>query len=67
MARKETYTVNLAHSGCAQSGDATIEEDENPVYAKTLHREIRSVPKGFSNRDSEIFCDACGSSIFRAK
>jgi hypothetical protein len=66
MARRETFTVDLSHPGCESKGEATIEENENPVYSRGVLRPVvRSIPKGFQKRGDEIICKACKEAVWR--
>lgn len=66
MAKRETFRAAVSCPRCGKSGSATWEENENPVHAGGLDRELVDVPHGFrrgQNRDAdgdpEIICNDC--------
>jgi|LNAP01.1.fsa_nt_gb hypothetical protein len=66
MAKRETFETAVTCHRCAKNGTATWEENENPVHAGGLERELIEVPPGFrrgQNRDDDgdpdIVCNDC--------
>ena len=66
MAKRETFGTTVSCPQCGKKGTATWEENENPVHAGGLARELIEVPFGFrrgQNRDADgdpdIVCNDC--------
>ena len=70
MATRERYTVKLACEKCGNTGTATIEEAENPVYRPDPNRVLISAVEGFewvrggTWQVSALFrCTTCGTEV----
>jgi RecJ-like exonuclease len=67
MARRESFSAHLECPKCGKKGNATWEENENPVHnSGGLDRSLESISTGFhkgtgkdSSSDPEILCDEC--------
>lgn len=70
MAKRETYSTHIECVRCGVSGQASWEENENPVHGDGLERELLGVSSGFSvgsgkcdDGTPEITCGKCGSTV----
>ncbi len=66
MAHREQFSSPLRCPNCGREGEATWEENENPVHGGGYDRKLVSIPAGFERSshndrfgDSDILCKNC--------
>lgn len=62
MVRYERYTVKIKCPKCAENGQKTLEEPENPVWHGN-HARVVSVTGNFKIKSEKITCGNCGSDV----